>query len=132
MTNNVHSEIGIHYGTCAAKMANLTEKYIYEYHQEEVDITDIGSGDTTDVEHSGMVYEASYEYNYVGEHLESITLTNPDSPLLANGLEIPVDHQMRRMYKELMLSTQLLEVCNNGSLLSDEAMAHSENWQDAI
>ena len=132
MINSIHTAIGIHYGHCAAKLANLTEKYIYEYHQEEVDITDIGSGDVTDVEHSGECHETTYEYVYADEHLESIILTNPHSPLMADGLEIPVDHQMRKMYKELMLSTQLLSVCDTASGLSDEAMAHSENWQDAI
>jgi hypothetical protein len=132
MFNNIHSTIGIQYGACAAKMANLTEKYIYEYHEEEVDITDIGSGNTTDFEHSGEVYEATYEYNYTDEHLESITLTNSASPFLADGVVIPVNHEMRHTYKQLMLATHLLGECNKASTLSDEAMAHPENWQDAI
>lgn len=129
---NITAMIGIQYGHCAAKMANLTEKYIYEYHDEEVDITDIGSGDVTNIEHSGEVHEATYEYNYTDERLESITLTSSGTSLLESGMTIPVNYEMRGMYKELMLATHLLDECNKINTLSDEAMAHDENWQDAI
>lgn len=126
------STLGIIYGNKAAELAEAASNYIKNTYGQDVSITDIGSSDNTGVQYNGDIYETNYSFNYIDENIDSITLQSDETPLLREGLIVKMDDYMQSIYKEIMLSTYLLEVCRKSTFLSDEAMAHSENWQDAI
>ena len=125
------SSIGIYYGNKAAELAASVAYYIDMTYDVWVVITDIGSGDVTGISIDGEVFEVNYTFNYVDEVVTGVTLQADDVPLLHGGLVVKFDADMRSIYKEIMLATHLINECTKGSLLSDEAMAHPENWQDA-
>ena len=129
---NLQHSIGIFYGNKSAMLAREVEYYIDVIYGIDLKITDVGSGDTTGVDYNSEVYELTYFYVYVNETLTGINLQCDDIPLLEDGLVLDADESMRDLYKDIMLSTYLIEECMKINVLSNEAMAHKENWQDAI
>ena len=129
---NLQHSIGIFYGNKSAMLAREVEYYIDVVYGNDLKITDIGSGDVTGVDYNREVHELAYSYVYDNEILIGIKLQCDDIPLLKDGLMIDVDESMRDLYKDIMLSTYLIEECMKINVLSNEAMAHKENWQDAI
>lgn len=129
---NIASSIGIYYGNQAALLAEAVKQYINVNHKVALHITDIGSGDVTAVDYNGETFETQYAYCYENEQMVSLILTCNDIPLLKEGLVVKANSNMKQLYDEIMLSTHLINECTKASLLSDEAKAHSINWQDAI
>ena len=130
--SRIHRSIGIQYGDMAAEMADIVSYQLRAQYGQDMSITDIGSGDVTDVAQGNVTYETNYEYIYNNEEFVGVKLTCEDHPFLKNGVAIGVTSQMISLYKEIMLSTYLLEQCDKTRMLSNEAMAHSDNWSDVI
>lgn len=126
------SGIGIYHGNKAALLAESVMYYLNVVHNIDAHITDIGSGDTTGVSINGEVFECNYVYTYTDEKVTGVTLQCDDAPVLQAGVTVKFDIDMCEIYKEIMLATRLINECTKGVFLSDEAMAHPENWDDAI
>lgn len=130
--SKLERSIGIQYGDLAAEMADIVSYQLRVQHGQIMRVIDIGSGSLTDVEQGSVTYETDYEYIYNEEELTGVKLTCEDNEFLKNGVVISVTSQMVSLYKEIMFATYLIGECRKSSMLSDEAMAHNDNWKDAI
>lgn len=130
--NNLQNHIGIYYGNSAARLAIITSGVIKEKFDVDMDILDIGSGDVTYVDYNGKNYELVYEYIYEDERLVSIKLTSYDSDFYSDEIVVPVNDDMRRIYSDVMQATYLLSRFDSDYVLTDEAKAYPDNWNDAI
>lgn len=128
----IEAFVGRQYGDTAAKLAILVSEWIANHHGESINVLDIGSGDATTAEYNGSEYEINYEYIYIDERLDIIRLICHDTDLYTSTIDIPVDDEMRTLYHDVMYTTYLLNILRNTVSLTDEAMTHDENWQDAI
>lgn len=130
--NNLQNHIGIYYGNSAARLAIITSGVIKEKFDVDMNILYIGSGDVTYVDYNGKNYELVYEYIYEDERLVSIKLTSYDSDFYSDEIVVPVNDDMRRIYSDVMQATYLLSRFDSDYVLTDEAKAYPDNWNDAI
>lgn len=125
-------EIGLHYGNQAAKLGIFASKYIKQVLGVDLQLTDIGSGEVTEVYYQGHTFDCHYEFIYDDEVLTGIRLLSDGNPHLDRDLVVVVDDLMRGFYQSIMAATYLLGILDKADQLSDEAMVHSDNWNDII
>lgn len=130
--SNLERSIGIKYGDLAQELAQATVYQLLVQHGIIANITDIGSGDVTDMVYRGKTYEINYSFIFEEEKLVSIRLTSDSNELLNGGLIITVTNSMVSLYNDIMLATHLIEECRKSVMLSDEAKAYRVNWQEVV
>lgn len=130
--NKIHRTLGLMYGELAAEMAMIVNYQVFAQHGTSIELTDIGSGDSTTGEYKGVTKEFEYTYLFENEELKEIKLDAGDSSEHPIIITIKVTPHMRSLYKEIMQTTHLLSECMKKDKLTDEAAMHSENWSDAL
>lgn len=128
--SNIEREISLHYGNQSAKLGRLVAEQIRRLFKKDLQIIDIGSGDVTEVYYDSVTFEMGYEFVYENDELTQIRLI-AEGTMLDNDLTISVTQPMKELYNDIMLTTQLLEVCGRADSLSDEDKAHSTYWDNA-